>query len=65
VPTPETVRERRAKSRSRSLMIRTKKKSHRTVEVADPDFGGAGIEIEGAFFGDEISVHSTPTLAGR
>ena len=33
-------------------MIRTKKKSHRTVEVADPDFGGAGIEIEGAFFGD-------------
>lgn len=33
-------------------MIRTKKKSHRTVEVADPDFGGVGIEIEGAFFGD-------------
>jgi hypothetical protein len=33
-------------------MIRTKKKSHRTVEVADPDFGGAGIEIEGAFLRD-------------
>jgi hypothetical protein len=46
------VRERRAKSRSRSLMIRTKKKSHRTVEVADPDFGGAGVEIERAFFVD-------------
>ena len=33
-------------------MIRTKKKSHRTVEVADPDFGGACVEIERAFFVD-------------
>lgn len=33
-------------------MIRTKKKSHRTVEVADPDFGGAGVEVKSAFFVD-------------
>jgi hypothetical protein len=33
-------------------MIRTKKKSHRTVEVADPDFSGAGVEIECPFFVD-------------
>src|ERR1700756_151855 len=43
------VGELRAKSRSRSLMIRTKKKRHGTVEVADPDLGGAGIEVERAF----------------
>jgi hypothetical protein len=30
-------------------MIRTKKKRHGTVEVADPDLGGAGIEVERAF----------------
>jgi len=33
-------------------MIRTKKKRHGTVEVADPDFGGAGVEVESAFFVD-------------
>ena len=31
-------------------MVGTNKKGHRTVEVADPDLGGAGIEIESAFF---------------
>jgi hypothetical protein len=43
------VRKLRAKSRSRSLMIRTKKKRHGTVEVADPDLGGACVEVERAF----------------
>ena len=33
-------------------MIRTNKKSDRSVEVADPDFGGAGVEVESAFFVD-------------
>jgi len=31
-------------------MVGTNKKGHRTVEVADPDLGGAGVEIESAFF---------------
>jgi hypothetical protein len=31
-------------------MIETNKKRHRTVEIADPDLGRAGVEIEGAFF---------------
>jgi len=31
-------------------MIGTNKKGHRTVEVADPDLGGTGVEIESAFF---------------
>ena len=30
-------------------MIRTKKKRHGTVEVADPDLGGVGVEVERAF----------------
>jgi hypothetical protein len=30
-------------------MIRTKKKRHGTVEVAGPDLGGAGVEVERAF----------------
>jgi hypothetical protein len=34
------------------LTIRTNKKRHRTIEVADPDLGRAGIEVEGAFFVD-------------
>ena len=33
-------------------MIRTNKKSDRSVEVADPDFGGAGVEVESAFLVD-------------
>jgi hypothetical protein len=44
--------EHRAKDRAKMLMIRTKKKSDRSVEVADPDFGGARLEVEGAFFVD-------------
>ena len=32
------------------LTIRTNKKSDRSVEVANPDFGGAGVEVKGAFF---------------
>ena len=31
-------------------MIGTNKKGHRTIEVADPDLGGTGVEIESAFF---------------
>ena len=33
-------------------MIRSNEKGERSLEVTDPDFGGAGVEIEGAFFGD-------------
>jgi hypothetical protein len=33
-------------------MIGTNKKPHRTVEVADPNLVRAGVEVEGAFFGD-------------
>jgi hypothetical protein len=33
-------------------MIRTDKKGNRSVEVANPDLGCAGVEIEGAFFVD-------------
>ena len=42
--------ETRGERRSRNLMIGTNKKGHRTVEVADPDLGGTGVEIESAFF---------------
>ena len=34
------------------LTIRTNKKGHRTVEVARPNLGRAGVEVEGAFFVD-------------
>jgi len=33
-------------------MIETNEKRHRTIEVADPDFGSASVEVEGAFFVD-------------
>jgi hypothetical protein len=33
-------------------MINARKERHRAVEVADPDLGGAGVEVEGAFFVD-------------
>jgi len=33
-------------------MIRTNKKCDRSVEVADPHFGGACVEIKGVFFVD-------------
>ena len=42
----------RAEDRDGLLMIRTKEKSDRSVEVADPDLGGAGVEVEGAFLLD-------------
>ena len=42
--------ESRAERRSRNLMIGTNKKRHRAIEVADPDFGGASVEVEGTFF---------------
>ena len=42
----------RAEDRGRLLTIRSNKKIHRTVKVANPDFGGAGIEVKGAFFVD-------------
>ena len=38
--------------RGRLLMINARKERHRAVEVADPDIGGAGVEVEGAFFVD-------------
>src|SRR6516165_8955758 len=44
--------ETRAERRSRNLMIGTNKKGHRAIEVAGPDLGGAGVEIESAFFVD-------------
>jgi hypothetical protein len=31
-------------------MINARKKTHRTVEITDPNFGGAGVEVEGTFF---------------
>jgi hypothetical protein len=42
--------ETRAERGSRNRMVGTNKKGYRTVEVADPDIGGAGVEIESAFF---------------
>ena len=33
-------------------MMRTDKKRDRPVEVANPNFGGAGVKIESAFFVD-------------
>jgi len=42
----------RAEDRGRLLTIRSNKKIHRTVKVANPDFGGAGVEVKGAFFVD-------------
>jgi hypothetical protein len=33
-------------------MIGTDEKRHRTIEVADPDLGGTGVEIKSAFFVD-------------
>jgi hypothetical protein len=33
-------------------MINARKKSHRTVEITDPDLGRAAIEVEGTFFVD-------------
>ena len=33
-------------------MMHARKERHRAVEVADPNLGGAGVEIEGAFFVD-------------
>jgi len=34
------------------LMVRRNKKGYRAIEVANPDFGGAGIEVQGALFID-------------
>jgi hypothetical protein len=36
--------------RTRLLMMTTTKERHGAIEVADPDLGGAGVEVEGAFF---------------
>jgi hypothetical protein len=33
-------------------MTNARKKRHRAVEITDPDFGGAGVEVEGAFVVD-------------
>jgi hypothetical protein len=42
----------RTEKRPRLLMISARKERHGSVEIADPDLGGAGGEIEGAFFVD-------------
>jgi len=56
-PLPQTrlrnpAREHRAEDRAGMLLVGTNKKSDRSVEAANPHFGGAGIEVEGAFFVD-------------
>jgi hypothetical protein len=33
-------------------MVRRNKKGHRAVEVANPHFGGAAVEVQGALFVD-------------
>jgi hypothetical protein len=45
-------REVRTKSRRRSEVIGAKEKRHRTIEVADPDFGGTCVEVKRALFVD-------------
>jgi len=44
------AREHRAEDRAGMLMIRTNEKSDRSIEAANPHFGGAGVEVEGALF---------------
>ena len=34
------------------MLLRGGKKGHRAVEIADPDFAGAGVEVESALFVD-------------
>jgi hypothetical protein len=46
------LRKVRAERRIRNLMIDTRKERHGSVEVADPDLGCAGVEVEGSFFVD-------------
>jgi hypothetical protein len=46
------AREGRTESGSRNLMINANKKAHRTVGVAEPHFGRAGVEIECTLFVD-------------
>jgi hypothetical protein len=41
-----------ANGRSSQLLIGRRIKGHGTVQSADPDFGGASVEVEGAFFVD-------------
>jgi hypothetical protein len=41
-----------AKERARLLLMNAKKERHGAVEVADPDLGGASVEVQGAFFVD-------------
>jgi hypothetical protein len=48
----DAVREIGTEESCRLLMISARKERHRSVEVADPDLGGAGIEIEDTFFVD-------------
>ena len=39
-----TSKETRTNNRGRRLMVRSDKKGHRAVEVADPNLGGTGVE---------------------
>jgi hypothetical protein len=48
----DDAREIGTEERSRLLMIDARKERHGSVEVADPDLGGARIEVEGAFLLD-------------
>ena len=34
------------------MIVRSHKKGNGAVEVANPDLGGAGVEVQSAFFGD-------------
>src|SRR6516225_11539722 len=42
--------------RARSLMVNGRKERYGALEVADPDLGGSGIEIEGAFLSISAAV---------
>src|SRR5205823_14719963 len=42
----------RAEERGRQPMINARKEGYGAIEVANPDLGGAGIEVEQTFFGD-------------
>jgi len=48
----DSVREFRANKRIELMTIRSDEKRNRTVEVANPNLGGAGVEVECAFFAD-------------
>jgi hypothetical protein len=48
----DALRKDGTEERGRLVMIRANEKGDRSVEVANPDLGGAGVEIESAFLVD-------------